>query len=275
MMALPTHQYLEVHQEEKVLWVAFNNSEKMNCLGDDMLDVFCQIVDAVEDDDSVSVVVVRGKGSCFSSGFDISRRDGRKRPENAEASRRFYKRRYAFISKVWSSAKPFIASVHSYCLAGASDLSNACDITLASDDAVFGYPAVRWGGHTHALTYPWNMPIKKAKELMFTGDRISADEALQLGMVNRVVPRADLENSTRDLAKRISMTPLSGLIVNKISLNYSYQVRGYKEAAQYAFQIAETNRWRQNKTEFEEKVLDGGLRSALDWRDKKYGDRAP
>jgi enoyl-CoA hydratase len=270
-MSFPTHELLELQQKDNVLWISLNNPTKMNCLRDDMLAVFCQIVDAVEDDDSVSVVIVRGNGPCFSSGYDISRSDGRKRPDNAEASRRFYKRRYAFLDRVWHSSKPFIASVHSYCLAAGSDLANSCDITIASDDALFGYPAVRWGGHTHRLTYPWHMPIKKAKELMFTGDRITANEALQYGMVNRVVPRADLDRVTDELARKIALTPLSGLIVNKISLNYSQQAQGYREAMQYSFQIAETNMWRKN--DFVDKVLGEGLKSALDWRDTKYGDR--
>ena len=270
-MELPTHPHLELKHEDKVLWMSFNNPTKMNCLRDDMLAVFCEIVDAIENDDSVCVVVVRGNGPCFSSGYDISRSDGRKRPDNAESSRRFYKQRYAFLERVWNSPKPFIASVHSYCLAAASDLANTCDITIAAADAVFGYPAVRWGGHTHRLTYPWHMPLKKAKEMMFTGDRITAEEAERYGVVNRVVPRDKLEETTRELAQRISMTPLSGLVVNKISLNYSYNVRGYQQAMQYSFQIAETNMWRKN--EFVDKVLGEGLDAALNWRDKKYGDR--
>ena len=270
-MAYPNHPELELKQEGKILWISLNNPTKMNCLRDDMLDNFCKVVDEVEHDDSVSVAIIRGNGPCFSSGYDISRTDGRKRPDNAEDSRRFYKRRYAFLEKVWNCPKPFIASVHSYCLAAASDLANTCDITIAADDAEFGYPAVRWGGHTHRLTYPWHMPIKKAKEMMFTGRRMKAEEALRCGVVNHVVPREKLEEETRAMAERICLTPMSGLIVNKISMNFAFNVSGYQQAMQFSFQVAETNMWRKN--EFVDKVLSEGLNSALDWRDKKYGDR--
>jgi enoyl-CoA hydratase/carnithine racemase len=271
-MALPTHEFLQTYQEDKTLYMTLNRPEKMNALRDDMLQVFCQIVDTVENDDSISVVVVRGNGPCFSSGYDIGPDVEGARPQYSEGSRRFFKRRYAFLDRIWECPKPFIASVHGYCLASASDLANVCDITLAADDAQFGYPAVRWGGHTHRLTYPWYMPIKKAKEMMFTGDRISAVEAEKIGMVNRVVPRADLEKETKALAERIAMIPVSGLIVNKISMNHSYNVRGYREAMQYSFQIAETNLWRQEP--FFEKVKSQGLGAALEYRDTKFEDVA-
>jgi enoyl-CoA hydratase/carnithine racemase len=106
---------------------------------------------------------------------------------------------------------------------------------------------------------------------MFTGDRITAAEAERYGMVNQVVPRDQLEQVTRETAERLLLTPLSGLIVNKISMNYSYNVRGFQQAMQYSFQMAETNLFRRN--EFFEKVEEGGLTGALNWRDTKYGDR--
>lgn len=271
-MNLPTHEHLEVEHENRILYLSFNQPKKMNAFRDEMLQVFCEIVDEIENDDEVHAVVVRGKGPCFSSGYDITNegRDQRNQTD-AETNRRFFKRRYAFIDRVWRSPKPFIASVHSYCLASASDLANTCDITIAADDAVFGYPAVRWGGHTHRLTYPWHMPLKKAKELMFTGDRITADEAERMGMVNRVVPREKLEEETREFAERLLLTPLSGLIVNKASLNYTHNVQGYEQAMAYSFQMAETNLWRKN--EFFDKTKEEGLTKALNWRDGRYGDR--
>jgi enoyl-CoA hydratase/carnithine racemase len=261
---------LLTQHEDQVLWVTLNRPDKLNCLRDDMLTVFCEIVDAIENEDSVSVVVIRGNGRCFSTGYDISPEVEKGRPQYSEGSRRFFKRRYALIDRIWNSPKPFIASVHGYCLAAASDIANVCDITVASEDAEFGYPAVRWGGHTHRLTYPWHMPIKKAKELMLTGDRISAAEAERIGMVNKVVPRDKLDEETRAFAKRMCLIPLSGLIVNKISMNYAYNVQGYQQAVQYSFQIAETNLWRDEP--FFKKMREEGLNAALEWRDGKFKD---
>jgi enoyl-CoA hydratase len=273
-MSLPTHPHLELKHENRILWMSLNQPEKMNAMKDDMLDVFCQVVDAIENDDDVHVVVVRGNGPCFSSGYDIGKESSKRdKRTDSEASRRFFKRRYTFLEKVWRSPKPFIASVHSYCLAAASDLALTCDITIAADDATFGYPAVRWGGHTHRLTYPWYMPFKKAKEMMFTGDRINAVEAERRGMVNYVVPRAELEAKTKEMAERLLLTPLSGLIVNKISMNYAYNVQGYEQAMQYSFQIAETNQFRPRREDFWDRVEKDGVSAGLNYRDTKYGDR--
>ena len=91
---------------------------------------------------------------------------------------------------------------------------------------------------------------------------------MDYGMVNRVVPRDQLEAETRKLAERIALVPISGLVVNKISANYSFEVRGYSQSMQYSFQIAETNLWRENK--FFDKVKTEGLNSALSWRDDKF-----
>jgi enoyl-CoA hydratase/carnithine racemase len=270
-MALPTHPFLETQQEGQLLWITFNRPEKMNALLDDMLDALVGVFNAVENDDSVSVVIVRGKGRCFSSGYDIGPATEGARPNFAEGSRRFFRRRYAFIDRVWTFPKPVIACVHGYCLAGASDFANACDLTMASEDAVFGYPAVRWGGHTHRVTYAWHLPLKKAKELLFTGDRMTAAEAMHYGMVNRVVPLEQLEAETRSLALRIAMIPISGLVVNKTSVNYAFDVSGYSQSMQYSFQIAETNLWRENS--FFDKVKSEGLNSALSWRDDKFEDK--
>jgi enoyl-CoA hydratase/carnithine racemase len=99
---------------------------------------------------------------------------------------------------------------------------------------------------------------------------MTAAEAMHFGMVNRVVPNDKLEEETRKLAERIAMVPISGLVVNKISTNYAFDVRGYQQSMQYSFQIAETNLWRPN--DFFDKVNSEGLNTALRWRDDKYED---
>ena len=258
--------HLLTEQTDKVFWITFNRPEKLNCFSDPMLDAIVAMLDELERDDSVSVIVFRGSGRAFSSGYDIS--PDVPRPTNSEEARRWANRRYAYIDRVWNIPKPFIAQVHGYCLAGASDLANTCDLTVASEDAVFGYPAIRWGGHTHRLTYAWTMPMKKARELMYTGDNITAQEALALGMVNKVVPREQLQAETAALAERIALTPLSGLITNKLSLNFADEVRGYRQSMAFTNQIANTNMFRD--IEFFNIAREQGLKAALDHRDRPF-----
>jgi enoyl-CoA hydratase/carnithine racemase len=271
-MTFPSHPHLETRQEGRIFWLTLNRPDKLNCMRDDMLQVFCEIVDKIEWDDSISVAIIHGAGRCFSTGYDISPEVDGQRPRYAEGSRQFFKKRYAFLDKVWNCPKPFIAAVHGYCLASGSDLANMCDITIASEDAEFGYPATRWGGHTHRLTYPWNMPLKKAKEAMFTGDRFSAAEAERMGMVNRVVPPGQHLEAAKEMAERICRIPLSGLVTNKISLNYSYETRGFTDAMKFSFQIAETNLWK-DQDPFWDKAKAEGLNAALAWRDGQFEDK--
>ena len=216
------------------------------------------------------MIIFRGNGRCFSSGYDIS--PNVPRPKNSEEARRWANRRYAYLDRIWAIPKPFIAQVHGYCLAGASDLANTCDLTVAADDATFGYPAIRWGGHTHRLTYAWSLPMKKAREMMFTGDSITAAEAMALGMINRVVPREELGAATEALAERIALTPLSGLITNKLSLNYADEVRGYRQSMAFTNQIANTNFFRDFQ-EFRRLSDEMGLKAALQWRDGRFEDQ--
>src|ERR671924_1558413 len=98
--------------------------------------------------------------------------------------------------------KPVIASVHSYCLAGGTDLMLACDLAVAAEDALFGYVDVRFGSGVVTMLLPWVVGVRAAKELLFTGeDRIPADGALRIGLVNRVVPPERLDEETLALAE--------------------------------------------------------------------------
>src|SRR5215207_4847061 len=114
MTVTTTHPHLLTEQADKVFWITFNRPEKLNCFSDPMLDELVAMLNALEQDDSVSVIVFRGNGRAFSSGYDIS--PDVPRPKNAEEARRWANRRYAYLDRVWSIPKPFIAQVHGYCL---------------------------------------------------------------------------------------------------------------------------------------------------------------
>lgn len=270
------HPHLLVDERDSICRITFNRPEKLNCFTDEMLDALTAMLVEIEYDDNIKVVILKGSGRCFSTGYDIAPKgmrplygdDGGE--WDSDYARRWANRRYAYLDQVWALPKPVIAQVHGYCLAGASDLANTCDLTVASEDATFGYPALRWGGHTHRLTYAWNLPMKIAKQLMFTGDSLTAQQALHYGMINTVVPIEQLEAETESLAQRISMTALSGLIVNKISLNHTYELMGYRNSMTFTNQIANTNMFRKNQ--FHEISREQGLKAALDDRDTKFAN---
>ena len=212
-------EYTEIIYEKKdgVAYIILNRPEKLNALSTSTTGLPKQIAHAAEDanaDPEVHVVVVKGAGRAFSAGYDLSGTGsgGVAKPGEPGAKPWQTKGRadrqsidYAELEmdlrkiwrSIWENSKPFIAQVHGFCLAGGMDLANVCDILIASDDAVFGYPAVRYGSITVTPTWWLTVGMHKVKEMVLTGNHCSAQEMYDFGMVNRVVPRDKLEEEAK------------------------------------------------------------------------------
>jgi enoyl-CoA hydratase len=175
--------------------------------------------------------------------------------------------------KLWALPKPTIAAVGGWCLAGACELAMACDMILASEDARFGEPEIRYGSGPVTLLMPFVLGQKKTNELLFTGDAMPAAEAERCGLVNRVVEAHELEDAAQELALRIAPTPLPVLRLTKLALVRAYEAMGLRQAVGANLDIssmlnaAETPEQR----EFDQIVRDQGLKAALRWRDSRYG----
>ena len=193
-------------------------------------------------DDSVKVIVLRSNGKHFSQGHDIGTpgRDFDKQQEprlmwydhsNKPGAEKAYAREqevYLGLCKRWRAVpKPTIAQVHRGCIAGGLMLAWVCDLIIASDDAFFqdpvltmGFPGVEYFAHAHELN------VRLAKEFLFLGERMSADRAYQIGMINRVVARDDLEREVREVAERIAKQPRLGLVLAKQACNHIEDLQG-------------------------------------------------
>jgi enoyl-CoA hydratase len=123
--------------------------------------------------------------------------------------------------------KPTIAMVQGACVAGGLMLAWVCDLVVAADDAFFADPVVRMGiPGVEYFAHPWVMGPRFAKEFLFLGERVGATRALELGMVNRVVPRSDLNDATMDIANRIARMPRLGLALAKKAVNQAEDLMG-------------------------------------------------
>ncbi|MFE7713037.1 enoyl-CoA hydratase [Streptomyces sp. NPDC057486] len=195
------------------------------------------------DDDEVKVVVLAGAGKHFSAGHDIGtpERDAhlpfdRKaglwwdHSDKAGAESRFARESEVYLGmcRRWRELpKPVIASVQGACVAGGLMLAWVCDLIIASDDAFFADPVVRMGiPGVEYFAHPWVMPPRIAKEFLYTGDRMSAQRAYEVGMVNRVVPRAELTEHVKELATRIAEMPRMGLALTKRAVNQAEDLQG-------------------------------------------------
>ncbi|MER7991130.1 enoyl-CoA hydratase [Streptomyces noursei] len=195
------------------------------------------------EDDEVKVVVLAGEGRHFSAGHDIGSpgRDAhlpfdRKaglwwdHSDKTGAESRFARESEVYLGmcRRWRELpKPVIASVQGACVAGGLMLAWICDLIVAADDAFFADPVVRMGiPGVEYFAHPWVLPPRIAKEFLYTGDRMPAQRAYELGMVNRVVPRAELAEKTRELAERIAEMPRMGLALTKRAVNQAEDLQG-------------------------------------------------
>jgi enoyl-CoA hydratase len=205
-------------------------------------------------DDAIKVIVLAGAGDHFSAGHDIGtpERDiHRSFPRIATiawehedkpgAENMFVREHELYLSmcRRWRDLpKPTIAMVQGACIAGGLMLAWVCDLIVAADDAFFADPVLRMGiPGVEYFAHPYVMGARAAKELLFTGERVGAERALALGMVNRVVPRASLETDTLTLARRVADMPRFGLALAKRAINQAEDRMGLRDTMDAAFAL--------------------------------------
>jgi enoyl-CoA hydratase len=254
-------------------WITLNRPDKLNAMNGELVRELRARLREVEDDETVKVVVLTGAGRAFSSGYDISE-EVKDRIVGADQWRSALAVDVDLTMQLWALSRPTIAAVRGWCLAGACELAMACDLIVATSDARFGEPEIRYGSGPVALLMPFMLGQKKTNELLFTGDTIDAKEAHRCGLVNRVVEAAELESAVEELVRKIAPTPLPILRLTKLALVRAYEAMGVRSAVAANLDLsailnaADTPEQR----EFDRIVAESGLKAALKWRDSRYGD---
>jgi enoyl-CoA hydratase len=172
--------------------------------------------------------------------------------------------------KIYDFRKPTIASVQGSCVAAGLMLACMCDLIVAADDAVFSNPVLRMtGAGVELLVEPWELGMRKAKEFLLTGDKIDAQEAWRLGLVNRVVPGKELMHAARALADKIALVPPTTAQVVKDSINHTFELMGKTDSWKYHFMA---HHWMHNTatalTALEERKKKGSMKEVFADRDK-------
>lgn len=253
-------------------WLTLNRPDKLNAMNGEMVRELRERLAAIEDDETVKVVVLTGAGRAFSAGYDISE-EVTDKIVGAEQWRSALAVDVELAMQLWALSRPTIAAVRGWCLAGACELAMACDMIVATSDARFGEPEIRYGSGPVALLMPFVLGQKKTNELLFTGDTMGADEAHRCGLVNRVVEPSDLESAVEELVMKIAPTPLPILRLTKLALVRAYEAMGLRAAVASNLDLsailnaAETP----EQHEFDRIVAKAGLKAALSWRDSRYG----
>ena len=214
--------------------ITLNRPDSLNAINPQMTAELHQALDATDADTAVRAVVLTGAGRAFSAGYDIARRpDGRSSLDPAGVEMADFLKRWwttdgdstRRLLHLWNLSKPVIAAVHGWVMGGGFWYALACDITIAAEDSVFAQPEVRHVSNTtflFAALAGW----KAAHRYSLTGDHFDAAEALRLGIVNEVVPKAELMARARALALRIAQVPEPSVRLNKAVTCYGLLAMG-------------------------------------------------
>ncbi len=252
--------------------LTMNRPAALNALNHDLTQALSAAIRAAGTDDGVSVVILRGAGRAFCAGYDLTE-DADEGELDARAWHDSLAASVDDMLEILDCPKPVIASVQSYCLAGGTDLMLACDLAVAADDAKFGYVDVRFGSGVVSMFLPWVVGVRAAKEMLFTGeDRIPAEEALRIGLVNRMVPRDELDDATLALAEEIAKNEPFVVQTTKRAVNRVWDVAGFRAAMAANVELdvmIETSNL-PARDEFRRITSEQGLKAAIAWRDAKF-----
>ena len=211
-------RYLQVERDDEIVLVTINRPEKLNAMNLDVMDELVCILDDLEKDSSKVVIITGAGDKAFSAGADI---EYMSKIGTAEAEK-YALRGHEVLNKIERLDKPVIAAINGYALGGGCELGLACDIRFASPNAQLGQPEVTigicpgWGGTQRLLRI---IGPSRAKDLIFTGRKIGADEALSMGLVNKIIPNENLISETKAYAKNIAKNSSFAVGVSKMLVN--------------------------------------------------------
>lgn len=227
-----------------VATITLRRPEAANALNAAMIDEIDRAFDAAEADDDVRVVVLGAEGKHFCAGHDLKELFEATEPWAAmrdTAEGKLHHERVMYFDRcvrIRDFPKPTIAAVHGTCAAAGLMLAAMFDLIVAADDARFSNPVLRMSGvGVELLVEPWELGPRKAKEFLLCAETLTAEQAERFGLVNRVVPRADLEERAREMAEKVSLVPPITARAVKDTINATVDRMGQRESWRYHFMV--------------------------------------
>ena len=252
--------------------LTLNRPDKRNALSNPLRTSLYAQLEQADVDDAIHVTIIRGAGSCFSSGYDLAGNLMKDQPwHTASGDGNWSRHVVEGHFRVWDLRKPVIAQVHGYCLAGGSELAASCDLVYIAEDAQVGYPPVRLMSPPDMQFHPWMVGMRDAMELMLTGDAISGIEAAEMGFANRAYPLDELEDSVLAIAERVAKVPPDLQQLNKRSVHRAMEIMGMRTALRAGTEIQSLGFHQKASREYL-KSLAKDVKQALTERDEAFGD---
>lgn len=252
--------------------LTLNRPGKRNALSNALRRRLFEELDAGDADPSVSVMVVRGAGSCFSAGYDLAQDPSEGLPGHAARADGFWPRHVVEgWFHIWDLATPVIAQVHGFCLAGGTELATACDLVYVADDAQVGYPPVRLMSPPDMTWQPWLLGLRRGMHAVLTGDPMTGAEAAQSGFANLAVPAGELDATVLGVATRIAKVPFELLAINKRTVHRAMEVMGIRTGIRATTELQALAFHQQPSRDYRATLADG-LTAALQRRDAPFAD---
>lgn len=264
------YETISVERRGRVAILSFSRPHVLNAFDGTLIAETNAAMGELGADDAVRAIVVRGEGRAFSAGFDLKAGAATAGSRDGAGWRKVLEDDLAFVMQFWDSPKPTVAAVHGYCIGGAFELSLACDITVAAEGTRFGAPEVKFGSGAVALLLPFVAGSKAAREILLTGDdQLSAERALALGIVNRVVPAGREVDEALAIAGSMAAAAVSAVRLSKLAINRSFDAIGLRTALAQALEldIFIESSGGPERAEFDRIRREEGLKAALAWRD--------
>ncbi|MHB8377451.1 MAG: crotonase/enoyl-CoA hydratase family protein [Dehalococcoidia bacterium] len=266
--------------------ITLNRPEKLNALSARLQRELSAALWEADNDARVHVIILRAAGRAFSAGYDLTpMQSPPKREQAGEAYTNVYRgigsldddiwqleRQQRERMAIWDIHKPVIAQVHGYCLAGGTDLALLCDIVVAADDAVIGFPPVRAMGSPVAHMWTYLVGPQWAKYFLLTGDSVSGRQAAEIGLVWKSVPPEALAGEVEALASKMEKIDTELLTPNKRIVNVALELMGARTLQRMAAENDGRAHQAPAVREFGRRAMTEGLKAALEWRDARFGD---
>jgi enoyl-CoA hydratase len=265
--------------------ITLNRPEKLNALSAKLQRELSAALWEADNERGVHVVILRGAGRAFCAGYDLSPMQAPAPKRDGETYSAVYRgataldddiwqleRQQRDRMAIWDMHKPVIAQVHGYCLAGGTDLALLCDIVVAADDCVIGFPPVRAMGSPPAHMWTYLVGPQWAKYFLLTGDSVSGATAEAIGLVWKAVPPDQLESEVEALASKMARIDVELLAPNKRAVNMALELMGARTMQRWAAENDGRAHQAPAVREFGKIAMTQGLKAALAWRDGQFGD---
>lgn len=270
---MATYEWILIDRPlEGVQRITLNRPRQRNPLSNALrMELFDALITADRDPDT-AVSIIRGAGGNFSAGYDLKQDASEGQPYHTAGGLGNWPRHVVDgFFQMWDLAKPVIAQVEGYCLAGGTELATACDLVYVAEDARIGYPVVRSISPPDNQFYPWIVGLRRAMEMMLTGDSLTGVEAAESGFANRAWPAEQLEAAVLEVAAKVARVPLEIQQINKRAVHRQMDLMGMRAALRAGTELqtlsAMTPSARQHF-----KDIASNLTEALSRRDEAYGD---